>query len=313
MEPIINPVPREAIEAELTPEHFLRNTNNAGNLIYAVRAAECPNIMREIGRLRELAFREAGGGTGCEVDIDEEDLAPDGYMQLFVWDPAGREILGGYRYIISNSPNQKYLSTEHYFKFSDRFRKEILPYTIELGRSFVQPKYQRGRSVKSLYALDNLWDGLGSLMVDNPDKKYFFGKVTMYSEYDVDARNTLMYFLQKYFPDNDHLLEPINPVPMDIDVARMEKLFDGGDYKADYKILVNELRKRNEFIPPMINSYMNISPSMKVFSTVYNPDFGNVEETGILVTIADIYPSKKDRYTRGLLARLRDRFGKRHF
>lgn len=300
MEPIIEAVPRELIESELKPEYFLRNTNNAGNLIYAVRAGQCPNIMREIGRLRELAFRQAGGGTGMELDIDEQDLAPDGYTQLFVWDPVGKEILGGYRYIICNSPDQKHLSTEHYFRFSDKFRKEYLPYTIELGRSFVQPRYQRTRDAKSLFALDNLWDGLGTLIVHNPGSRYFFGKVTMYGHYDREARGMLIYFLKKYFPDNENLVEPKYPVDIEINVPYMEKIFTGGNYQDNYKILVQELRRRDEFIPPMINSYMSLSPSMKVFSTVYNPDFGEVEETGILVNINDIYPAKIERYTKGV-------------
>lgn len=307
MKPIIEAVPRELIESELTSERLLRATNNAGNLIYRVKAAEAPNIMREIGRLREMAFRQAGGGTGEEVDIDEQDMSVDGYTQLFVWDPVAHEILGGYRYIISDSENPEHLSTEHYFRFSDKFRREILPHTIELGRSFVQPRYQRTRDAKSLYALDNLWDGLGALIVENPDKQYFFGKVTMYGHYDREARDILIYFLQKYFPDSDNLLEPLYPVEMCIDVAQMERLFAGNSYMDDYRILVNELRKRDEFIPPMINSYMSLSPSMKVFSTVLNPDFGEVEETGILIRIKDIYPEKVERHTRGLLNRIRER------
>lgn len=307
MKPVIEAVPRELIESELTPERLLRATNNAGNLIYTVKAAEAPNLMREIGRLREMAFRQAGGGTGEEVDIDAQDTAPDGYTQLFVWDPVAHEILGGYRYIISDSEYPAHLSTEHYFRFSDRFRREILPHTIELGRSFVQPRYQRTRDAKSLYALDNLWDGLGALIVENPDKQYFFGKVTMYGHYDREARNILIYFLQRYFPDSDNLLEPLYPVEMSINVEEMKKLFTGKSYLDDYRVLVNELRKRDEFIPPMINSYMSLSPSMKVFSTVHNPDFGEVEETGILIKIKDIYPEKVERHTKGLLERIRER------
>lgn len=300
MKPIIDAVPLEEIEKELRPEYFLRNTNNAGNQIYAISAKECPNIMQEIGRLREIAFREAGGGTGEPIDIDEDDTAEDGYMQLFVWDPMAKEILGGYRYMICDSPNQKHLSTEHYFHFSDKFRNEFLPYTIELGRSFVQPRYQRKRNIKSIYALDNLWDGLGALIVQNPDYKYFFGKVTMYTDYNPEARNMLFYFLKKYFPDNDNLVEPICPTEMDIDNERMEKIFTGDDYSADHKILVRELRELGEFVPPLINSYMNLSPTMRVFDTVINPDFGKVEETGIIITIADIYPHKVDRHVKGL-------------
>lgn len=307
MEPIIDAVPRELIERELTEDRLLRTTNNAGNMIYTLRASEAPDVMREIGRLRELAFRQAGGGTGRELDIDEEDLAEDGYEQLFVWDPVSREILGGYRYIICESEYPKHLSTEHYFRFSDKFRREVLPHTIELGRSFVQPRYQRTRDAKSLYALDNLWDGLGALIVENPASRYFFGKVTMYGNYNKEARNILMYFLHKYFPDRDRLLEPLYPVEMHIDREAMERCFTGGSYMEDYRILVKELRKLDEFIPPMINSYMSLSPSMKVFDTVTNSDFGDVEETGILINIQDIYPEKMARHTKGLFRRLRNR------
>ena len=308
MKPLIDPVPTDLIEAELTRERFLRPTNNGDNEIYVVTAGDSPNVMREIGRLREVSFRDGGGGTGADTDIDEYDLDPEGYRQLIVWDPKQKEIVGGYRFIISHSSHPKCMSTEHYFRFTDKFREEYLPYTIELGRSFVQPHYQGSRSnPKGLYSLDNLWDGLGALVVNNPDMRYFFGKVTMYGSYDKEARNILMYFLQKYFPDRDGLLEPLYPVEMNIDVPAMERIFAGGSYMDDYRTLVNELRKRDEFIPPMINSYMNLSPSMKVFSTVHNPDFGEVEETGILVRIKDIYPEKAERHTRGLLQKLKKR------
>lgn len=296
MTPIIEPVARELIEAELTEDKRLRNTNNAGNIIYVVTAHNSPNTMREIGRLRELAFRNSGGGTGKSVDIDEYDLDPNGYNQLFVWDPKEREIVGGYRYIISRSPDTRCLSTEHYFKFSDKFRQEYLTSMIELGRSFVQPKYQSRNSTKALYALDNLWDGLGALMCNNPDINYFFGKVTMYGEYNVEARNMLIFFLRRYFPDNDNLVESINPVEVSIDNEKMEALFCGGSYSEDYRILFREIRKFQENIPPLINAYMNLSPSMRVFGTVINKDFGYVEETGIMININDIYHKKVERH-----------------
>ncbi len=302
MQPIIPPVERSLIERELTGRRLLRTTNNAGNRIYVVTAHNSPNTMTEIGRLRELAFRAAGGGTGCEVDIDELDTVKGGYKQLVVWDPASREIVGGYRYIVSRSSHRKHLSTEHYFRFSDRFRREILPYTIELGRSFVHPDYQGTRvNPKGIYALDNLWDGLGALMVKNPDMKYFFGKVTMYGDYNREARNILIYFLRRYFPDTGHLVEPLYPIELDIDTGAMDALFCEPTYEGNYKILVREIRARNENVPPLINSYMNLSPSMRVFGTVCNPDFGNVEETGILITIADIYAKKSERHVASFL------------
>ncbi|MDR0954649.1 MAG: GNAT family N-acetyltransferase [Rikenellaceae bacterium] len=310
MKPIIAPVDREVLKAELNAERFLRHTNNGGNTIYVVDATNCPHTMQEIGRLRELAFREAGGGTGEEVDIDHEDLAADGYRQLIVWDPAKEEILGGYRFIVSKSTHPAHLSTEHYFRFSDKFREEYLPYTLELGRSFVAPDYQGTRvNKKGLYALDNLWDGLGAILSHDPDIRYLFGKVTMYGHYNQQARNTLLFFLRKYFPDPDQLVEPIYPLDLHIDEGRMEALFNGGCYAEDYKILSKEIRGLGENIPPLINSYMNLSPSMRVFATVENPEFGGVEETGILITRDDIYLKKVERHFTSLERPLQpDRF-----
>lgn len=296
-QPIIEPVDKKEILAELTPDKLLKATINGSNILYVVTAEDSPATMREIGRLRELSFREAGGGTGLSLDIDKEDRAEDGYQQLIVWNPDEQEIIGGYRFIVSKSTHPEHMSTEHYFGFSDKFREEYLPYMIELGRSFVQPKYQgRKGGVKGLYALDNLWDGLGALTVVNPHVKYFFGKVTMYTTYDIVARNILIYFLRKYFKDSESLVIPIHPIEIDMDTKAMETLFCGESYSEDYKILSKEVRSRGENIPPLINSYMNLSPSMKVFDTVNNPDFGDVEETGILITINDIHQDKLDRY-----------------
>lgn len=298
MEPIIAPVDRALLLAELTPERKVRDTNRAGNEIYLFVAAECPNLMREVGRLREEAFRGAGGGTGMEVDIDEEDLAEDGYCQLIVWDPAAQEIVGGYRFIVCTSSNPLHLSTEHYFRFSDRFRRRYLPHTLELGRSFVQPSYQTRANTKSIYALDNLWDGLGAIIVLYPKIKYLFGKVTMYTSYKQVARNALIWFLRHYFPDRERLVEGIHPIDLGLDDPYYEQLFSGETYQENYRILVQKIREVNEHIPPLVNAYMNLSPTMKVFDTVSNPDFGDVEETGILVTVPDIYPEKKQRYMR---------------
>ena len=308
MKPLIDPVDPAIIENELTEEYFMRDTNKGGNRIYVFRAAECPQTMREVGRLRELSFRDAGGGTGEEIDVDEMDMASDGYQQLIVWDPEAREIIGGYRFIVCRSEHPKYFSTEHYFRFSERFRKEYLPYTIELGRSFIQPAYQKG-----VYALDNVWNGLGAIVIDNPDMKYMFGKVTMYGDYDREARDLLLWFLRKYFSDTQHLVDPIHPVDLDIDEERMAAIFTGRNYDDNYKILGREIRKLSETIPPLINSYMNLSPTMLVFGTVRNPDFGNVNETGILVKIEDIYPKKIERHLLNIMrgGKLRSRFFKR--
>jgi hypothetical protein len=298
MKPIIAPIDKKLIQKELTINKFLRYTNNGGNLLYIVNHEDSPNTMLEIGRLREIAFRSAGGGSGNSVDIDEFDVSKEHcYSQLIVWNPKEREILGGYRYIACNDISTTDLATSELFNFSDKFVKDYLPKTIELGRSFVQPNYQTTKlRSKGLYALDNLWDGLGALILRHPDMNYFLGKVTMYGTFNTEARDMLLHFLRKHFSDKENLVTPIEPLQTNPDVEKLNSLFVGQTYKDDYKILTKEIRSRGENIPPLINSYMNLSPSMKVFGTSLNRGFGNVEETGILVRINDIYAEKIERH-----------------
>lgn len=299
MENIIAPVDPQLIEKELTDELFLRKSNNGNTLLYHFTAAQAPHTMRELGRLRELSFREAGGGTGKELDIDEFDTNDHPYSQLIVWDPEERQILGGYRYIAGNvgvHPN-KLFATGELFNFSDEFIRDYLPYTIELGRSFVQPAYQSTRlRRKGIYALDNLWDGLGALVVLNPWMKYFFGKVTMYPHYNVEARSALLYYIKKYYPDTKTLVRPITPLPSALTKEQLESIFTGSDRAENKEILIRYLTERGERIPPLIKSYVGLSNTMKMFGTAINPGFGAVEETGILVTVGDILPEKKERH-----------------
>lgn len=276
----------------------VRDTRHGGNEIYLFNANSSPNLMREVARLREEAFRAGGGGSGEELDMDEGDTAEDGYNQLIAWDPKMREIVGGYRYIICHQKNPHNLSTEHYFKFSELFREDYLPHTIELGRAFVQLKYQPTGDARCIYALDNLWDGIGALIAQNPEAEYLLGKVTIYSSYNEEARNMLFYFLHKYFPDKQHLVEGIHPLKMLIDTEKYDQIFNGGNYADDYNILRNNIRGYKEMIPPLINAYMNLSSSMKVFDTITNNDLGGLYDTGILISIKDIYPDKYERYTK---------------
>lgn len=303
MQPVIYPVEKEKLIGELTEEKFMRKTNKAGNEIYTFNAFNAPNLMREVGRIRELTFRSAGGGTGKEIDIDEFDIEESApYQQLIVWDPKEKEIIGGYRYILCdhlslNAEGEPNLATTELFRFSDTFKANYLPKMIELGRSFVHPLYQSTRmGRKSLFALDNLWDGLGALTVDNPQIEYFFGKVTMYTSFNMQARDIILYFMRKYFRDTEHLVCPIHPLEINIDERKMEEIFTGGNYNEDYRILSHYVRDLGENIPPLVNAYMSLSPSMRTFGTALNPGFGGVEETAILINIADVYEAKKLRH-----------------
>ncbi len=299
---IIPPVELSLIEAELTPERFLRNTNKGGNQIFVVDAHTAPNTMREIGRLREVAFRLAGGGTGKECDIDEFDTMDPPCSQLIVWDPDSKLILGGYRFICGrdirlDDKGLPRIATSHMFSFSDKFLSEYLPYTLELGRSFVRPEYQSSRAgAKALYALDNLWDGLGCLTVVNPEIKYLFGKVTMYPSYTEECRDMILYFMNKHFPDHEQLVRPIRPLPQKYDREAMARLFSGTTFKEDYMILNNNVRAHGLNIPPLVNAYMSLSPTMRMFGTAINDEFGIVEESGIFFAIDEIFDEKKRRH-----------------
>lgn len=300
---IIPPVERELIEQELNDERFVRDTNKGGNKIFIVNHHNAPHTMQEIGRLREVSFRYAGGGTGLEVDIDEADTSEHCYEQLVVYSPEDREIIGGYRFITgprSKNPDSGdfELSTAHYFDFSEQMKTEFLPYAIELGRSWVQPNYQPSINPrKGLFALMNIWDGLGCLVTHYPEIKYFFGKVTMYTSYNAEARDILLAFMAHYFPNRLGLCEPKSVLHAGFDDSLFKAHFTSDlNYQEGFKLLHKLLKERGEFVPPLINIYMSLSDTMMTFGTAQNPDFGDVEETAILVTIADIHQEVIDRH-----------------
>ena len=299
---IIQPVDKQLLKAELTRERQLRMTNKSHNEIYVITAHQAPNVMREIGRLREIAFREAGGGTGQEVDIDEFDTCENCYKQLIVWNPEAEEIIGGYRYLCGtdwelDDNGQPILATSHMFHFSKKFLDEYMPRTIELGRSFVSLPYQSSRmGAKSLFALDNLWDGLGALTVIKPNVKYFFGKMTMYPSYVRKGRDMILYFLKKHFDDKENLIIPMKPLKIETDERELQALFCEDNFKKDYRILNAEVRKLGFNIPPLVNAYMSLSPTMKLFGTAINYGFGDVEETGILIAVDEILEEKRIRH-----------------
>ena len=301
MQNIIDPIDRNLIISELTPDKLLRKANKGINEVYVVDAFNAPNTMKEIGRLREIAFRDAGGGTGLPCDIDEFDTMEVPCRQLIVWDPNDKEIVGGYRFILGedikfkdNVPN---IATSHLFGFSDKFLKDYLPNTLELGRSFVSIDYQSTRSnTKAIYVLDNLWDGLGALTVLYPQIKYLFGKVTMYPSFGNEARDILLGFLHKYFHDDQQLVWPLQELPNNAKDEHIQKIFTGKDFREDYRILNQTIRGLGRNIPPLVNAYMSLSPTMKVFGTAVNHEFGEVEETGIFFKISEIFEEKKRRH-----------------
>lgn len=298
------PVERELIKAELHNKLFLRKTQFGGKEIYITTAHISPNIMQEIGRLRELSYAQEGGGTGKACDIDTFDTLPDPYCfkQLIVWSPEHEEIVGGYRFIhgsnmMVNDDGSIATPTAELFNYSEEFRANYLPYTVELGRAFVQPAFQPSNDLrKGLYSLDNLWDGLGGVALELPETRYFFGKITMYPQMNHKAKDLILYFMQKHFPDRDGLVRPFEPRVIESDYNKLVSLLNGRNYKEDYQLLTRLVHQQGSTVPAMINAYMKLSPSLRFFGTAYNHEFGETDETGILLTIKELNPEKRIRY-----------------
>jgi hypothetical protein len=297
MQPVIPPVETTLLEQELEG-HLLRPSNKAGNLIYDITAHECPNVMREIGRLREISYRDGGGATGKEMDIDEMDTMAKPYHQLIVWDPEHRQIIGGYRYLIGSEAEihdgQPFITSAHLFHYSERFIRDYLPYTIEFGRAFVQPMYQqREMGVKALFALDNIWDGIGALVYKYPQLKWMFGKVTIYPDYNIRARDLIYEYLNRYRHGQEGLFAPYHPLPLQ---PVENSPFEGDDPMENYHILQHAVREQGTVIPPMFTAYLNLTGDLQFYGNAVNDELANVYETGIMVPIEAIYPEKKERY-----------------
>lgn len=322
MKKIIDPVDTALLKAELTPDKKLCDTNKAGNEIYVIDAFDSPNVLREVGRLREISFREAGGSSGQELDLDEFDLMENPYRQIIIWDTDAEAIIGGYRYILGpdvkiKENGQPHLATSHMFRFSETFVNEYLPHVIELGRSFVSPAYQSSKAgAKAIFALDNLWDGIAAVMMQHPDIVYFFGKMTMYPQYDRSCRDLILRFLWKHFGDADELVRPYRPEMPETDGRLLDLILKDEDFKSDYRNLKDAVRKLGFSIPPLVNTYINSSPTMKMFGTAVNDEFSDVEETGILVSFNEMYADKRDRhkhpYMEHLMKKVKERFPMLH-
>lgn len=304
--PIIEPIDVALLKSELNEKTFIRATIRGNNEIYVVNNETAPNVLKEIGRLREVAFRAVGGGSGTPCDLDHFDLEDKACFQLVVWNPEADEIIGGYRFtkwaLASFHENgQPYVNTEHLFDFSQKFLDEYFPYCLEMARAFVQPKYQSAQmGRKALFALDNLWDGIGAIVASDPSVRYLAGKVTIYSSSPELSRKAMVYYLDKFFGDREGLITSKNPERWTAEQAEMfDAMFTGASVKENYQILNNFVKSMGDTIPPLIHSYIGLSDTMKTFGTTFDPDFGDCYDTAMMITIADIYPEKFSRYIEG--------------
>ncbi len=296
---LIAPVDVSDLKRELAPKYLLRKTNHGDNEVYLIRASDCPCVMREIGRVREEAFRRSGTGTGLETDVTHAD---EECLQMLVWNPEGEEIAGGYRMIEGErwpmkADGQPDLATSHLFSFSEEFLRDYKDSTLEVARSYVTTGYQRNAPRnKSIYIMDNLWDGIGAFLVSHPEIKYLFGKVTISAGFNHRAMEMMLFFLKKYFQAKKPLIAPHVPIEKSVPESEFEVLFDGLGFEDGYRVLKREIKALGERIPPMINSYMMLAPTMQYFGSTVDEDFAGAIESAILVAVDEMSEEKKARH-----------------
>jgi hypothetical protein len=296
MKKVIKPIKREKLIKELRKCKLIKRTFRRNNEIYSFTYDEAPSLMYEVARLREEAFRAIGCGTGNVLDIDEQDTGSGAYQQLIVWNPTDMEIIGGYRYAVGKNyiEQPSLLSMAHYFKFSKSFVTDYLPYSIELGRAWVNPLYQpSGDEKRSIFALDNLWEGIGALIAQHEDIKYLYGKVTIPENYNPTARNLIYNFLERNFRDKKRLLRPQKPF---FSTKRNKKKIQVINVDDDFRNTTNSVKSLGVTVPPLINAYFRLAKQMITFGTALNPELGNSFETGIMIAVNDIHPDKYARY-----------------
>lgn len=262
--------------------------------IYSFDGGQLTTLMAEVGRLRMEAFRGVGVDM-CEREaVDAADL--DGtYRQLIVWDNREHHIVGGYRYAVGRKAEVERLSLYRYFSLSERFRSEVLPRGVELGRSFVSVEYQRRANAKSIFVLDSLWEGLARV-VEREHADYLFGRVTLYPALGVRARNLIVGFMRYVFPASERWLVAREPLAVGLSRRWLRRCFVAESPRDNYRILLGRMRKMRRAVPPMISSYMRLSPTMQTFDAYRNDDLGGVVECGIMLTLADLYEDVKKRY-----------------
>lgn len=263
-----------------------------GKTIYFLDQVESSPVFREIGRLRELAFRAVGEGSGRRRDIDHFDSY---YKHLVLWDEDDLEIAGAYRFVDSAGVVKERgvagLYSGSLFEL-DETKCGFLHQGLELGRSFVQPRYWGKRS------LDYLWYGIGAYLAKNPQYRYLFGPVSISNAMPQLAKELLIYFYKLYFSDNSHQVSSIHPFIFSNPPYRFSKEFTGDDYSEDFKRLKSLLKNLGTAVPPLYKQYSDLCERGGVSFLDFNvdPDFNNCIDGLVIVDIKKLKPKKYKRY-----------------
>jgi putative hemolysin len=291
-ESIAHPENAQQIRKELQGCELLGETSD-NKKIYLYHYQSNAAIMREIGRLRELSFRAVGEGTSSYRDIDAYDR---NYMHLVLWDDNDLEIAGAYRFCDTSMALSTHgidgIYTSSLFSFNDEMSSYFYR-GLEVGRSFVQPKYWGKRS------LDYLWFGIGALLKNNPQYRYLFGPVSISNQYSTEAKNLLVYFYRSYFGCSSKPAAALNPyVIPDAEVKKLRLLFSGKDYKQDFQRLKSQLADRGYAVPTLYKQYADLCEPGGVYFSDFNvdPDFADCVDGFVIVDTEMAKASKRKRY-----------------
>ncbi|WP_415892171.1 lysophospholipid acyltransferase family protein [Neptuniibacter sp. PT8_73] len=288
---IAHPQDRQSIKQELRDAELLGETAD-GKKIYLFDFIKDSAVMHELGRLREIAFRCVGEGTGAKKDLDHYDQY---YRHIILWDEEELEIVGAYRLAeaakLKEQPEKTLYSSDLF-----QYNNDMQPYFsqgIELGRSFVQPKYWGKRS------LDYLWYGIGAYLRKHPEIRYMFGPVSLSNNYPKAAKDMLVWFYRHYFEDSENLASSVSPYGIDeITEEHMRSLFDGNSYKSDFSILKEQLEFMGVNVPTLYKQYSDLCTEggVRFLGFGVDPDFNYCIDGLVLVDINYVKEKKYKRY-----------------
>ncbi len=292
---IAHPEDRRDIKRELKSSTLLGKTKDAKSIYLYSSNDHDSIVINEIGRLRELSFRKVGEGVNKKRDIDKYDRY---YKHIILWDEEDLEIVGAYRIAECVDVMQRFgeeaLYTTTLFTYNEGFY-DYLPDAIELGRSFIQPKYWGSR------ALDYLWYGIGAYLKNNPHIRYMYGPVSLSESYTKVATDMILYFYDKNFKDTDSLVEAKLPYNFTTDeqlISNLQEELNAPTYKENFKTLKKALASINTNVPTLYKQYADLCEEGGIRFCAYNtdPDFSNCVDSFILVDIQKIKDSQKKRY-----------------
>jgi len=288
---VARPNDRKAVRAALLQSRILGETRD-GKKIFLYRYQDnCP-VMQEIARLREITFRSVEEGTGLAQDFDKFDLY---YSHIVLWDEQQLEIVGAYRVALGPDILAAHgiegFYTQTLFDLKSDFTA-LLPYSMELGRSFVQPNYW------GQHSLEYLWYGIGAYLRERPDIKYLFGPVSISNAYPQLAKELIIGFYQQQF--GSELPHTRARMPFTISEPSRQFAIDkfNADYSSSFKILNSELKKLGVKVPTLYKQYVELCVDKGCRFVDFNidPDFNHCIDSLIMVEIDKIAPKKRQRY-----------------